>query len=129
MPIIKNFIPRRYQQTIFQSAIQNNTLIILPTGLGKTKTSILVAVERLNKLPNSKVLFLTPTKPLANQIYKEFIACTNIEKIKLFTGEILPKKRKELWDQSDTIISTPQCIENDILNKKINTKYKLLNYC
>ena len=33
-----------------------------------------------------KVLFLTPTKPLANQIFQEFKDSTNIENIELFTG-------------------------------------------
>jgi len=38
----------------------------------------------------------------------------------LFTGEIKPELRKELWRESDVVISTPQTITNDIINKNVN---------
>lgn len=119
---IKNFEPRLYQQTILDTCSRENTLVVLPTGLGKTKIGILTAIQRLNKYPNSKILFLTPTKPLANQIFQEFKNNTNIEEINLFTGEVPPKKRQELWKGSKIIISTPQGVENDIINDSINLK-------
>ena len=101
---------------------KGNCLIILPTGLGKTKTAILAAAQRLNSHPNSKILFLTVTKPLAEQIYNEVEECLDLgeNKTALFTGSVSPKKREELWKKSVAIVSTPQCIENDIINKKIN---------
>ncbi len=117
---IKGFEPRLYQQSIFNTCIKSNTLVVLPTGKGKTKLSILVAVHRLNNFPKSKILFLTPTKPLAAQICQEFKECTNIENVNLFTGEIKPELRKELWQESDVVISTPQTITNDIINKNVN---------
>jgi ERCC4-related helicase len=117
---IKNFKPRLYQETILNTCVNNNTLVVLPTGLGKTKIGILTAIARLNQYPNSKVLFLTPTKPLANQIFQEFKESTNTEDISLFTGAVSPAKRKELYKTSKIIISTPQGIENDIINNSIN---------
>ena len=117
---IKGFEPRLYQQSIFNTCIKSNTLVVLPTGKGKTKLSILVAVHRLNNFPKSKILFLTPTKPLAAQICQEFKECTNIGNVNLFTGEIKPELRKELWQESDVVISTPQTITNDIINKNVN---------
>jgi len=119
---IKNFEPRLYQQTILHTCMRNNTLVVLPTGLGKTKIGILNAVDRLNKYPKTKILFLTPTKPLAEQIFKEFKESTNIENIELFIGTVAPKKRKELWKEAKIIISTPQGLENDIINDSINLK-------
>lgn len=119
---IKNFEPRLYQQTILHTCSKENTLVVLPTGLGKTKIGILNAINRLNKYPNTKALFLTPTKPLANQIFKEFKESTNIKEIELFTGAVPPKKRRELWKKSKIIISTPQGLENDIINDSINLK-------
>jgi len=103
------------------SCAKGNCLIILPTGLGKTKTAILAAVQRLNAFPNSKILFLTVTKPLAEQIYEEVKECVDLEeeKIVLFTGSVAPKKREELWKNSVITVSTPQCIENDIINKRL----------
>ncbi len=119
---IKNFTPRLYQETIMASCAKGNCLIILPTGLGKTKTAILAATQRLNSIPNSKILFLTVTKPLAEQIYNEVKECIDIDenKIVLFTGSVAPKKREEFWKNAVVIVSTPQCIENDIINNRIN---------
>lgn len=115
MITIENFQPRLYQESILQTSLQNNTLIILPTGLGKTKTAILVAVNRLNNFQNSKVLFLTPTKPLAAQIQKEFIGSTNIkgEKISLLTGALKPESRTGIFSASMVIVATPQTIQKD----------------
>ena len=103
------------------SCAKGNCLIILPTGLGKTKTAILATAQRLNSFPKSKILFLTVTKPLAEQIYNEVKECLNLDenKIVLFTGSVSPKKREELWKNSVVIVSTPQCIENDIINNRI----------
>ena len=119
---IKNFEPRLYQETILGSCSDKNTLVALPTGMGKTKTAILVAINRLNLHKESNILFLTPTKPLANQIYEEFKECTNIEDIFLFTGAIAPQKREEISKKAKIIISTPQTIENDIINNTFNFK-------
>jgi len=119
---IKNFTPRLYQETIMASCAKGNCLIILPTGLGKTKTAILAAAQRLSSFPNSKILFLTVTKPLAEQIYNEIKECIDLdeEKIVLFTGSVSPKKREEFWKNSIVIVSTPQCVENDIINNRID---------
>ncbi len=71
MASIQNFTPRLYQETIMASCAKSNCLIILPTGLGKTKTAILAAAQRLNSYPKSKILFLTVTKTLDEQILNE----------------------------------------------------------
>src|SRR3989338_6526402 len=120
--MIKNFTPRLYQETILASCARANCLVILPTGLGKTKTAILAAAQRLNFYPDSKILFLTVTKPLAEQIHNEVKECIDLEenKIALFTGSVAPKKREELWKNATITVSTPQCIENDVINGRIS---------
>src|SRR3989338_573051 len=118
---IKDFTPREYQEKIVKTALNNNTLIILPTGLGKTKTAIMTAMERLNSCSNTQILFLTPTKPLASQIQKEFIKNTNIEEdfISLLTGAVAPSKRKDIFNKSKVIIATPQTIQKDLESERI----------
>lgn len=113
------FKPRLYQETILHSCLKKNTLVVLPTGLGKTKVAIMALAKRLKDNPLSKALFLTPTKPLASQIFNEVLESTNEKDITLFTGGVPPQKRKELWKKSRIVISTPQCIENDLLNKNL----------
>src|SRR3989344_6712803 len=116
---VKNFVPRLYQETILDTCKKSNCLVVLPTGMGKTKLAILVSIDRLNSFPNSKILFLTPTKPLAMQIANEFRENTDILNVQLFTGEVSPEEREKLWHNSNVIVGTPQAIENDIINDKV----------
>jgi Fanconi anemia group M protein len=114
---------RDYQINIANSAYKDNTLVVLPTGLGKTIIAILLIAEELKK-ENNKILFLAPTKPLVMQhahFLREILKIDN-ESIIIFTGEITPSKRREMWNKSRIIVSTPQVIENDILTKRLDLK-------
>ena len=103
--------PREYQEKIIQSIKENgNTLVVLPTGLGKT----LIALAMMEKTPG-KCLFLTPTKPLARQhsnTVKDVLGEIDGGSA-LVTGENPPKKRAALY-KSRVISSTPQTIRNDM---------------
>ena len=50
--MIKGFTPRLYQETILATAAQKNTLIVLPTGMGKTNIFLMLAAQRLKQYPN-----------------------------------------------------------------------------
>ena len=119
---LKEFTPRLYQETIFNTCINKNTLVVLPTGTGKTAIALMLASHRLTQFPESKILILSPTRPLIAQHLKTFKNNLEIEneKLILFTGEVPPKKREELWQNSQVIFSTPQCIENDLEENRIN---------
>lgn len=107
---------RRYQEFAFSRAISANTLVVLPTGLGKTIIAALVAAHRLHGIPGSKVLFLAPTKPLAVQHRKRFFEILDIgEDGALLTGRVRREEREALWKDNRTIFATPQTIENDIM--------------
>ena len=112
---------REYQINIANSASKNNTLIVLPTGLGKTIIALIMIARQLKK-ENKKILFLAPTKPLViqhGQFIKQFITIED-KFLAVFTGETSPEKRHEMWGKSRIIVSTPQVIENDILSKRLN---------
>ncbi len=113
--------PRLYQEKIYSKAVQKNTLVVLPTGLGKTAIAAMMMINRLKNYPQSKVLFLAPTKPLAeqhSQTLKEYIPEFE-DKIVLFTGAVSPDKRELLFKEKQIIISTPQGVENDVIRRKI----------
>jgi Fanconi anemia group M protein len=114
---------RQYQVNIAEASEKKNTLIVLPTGLGKTIIALILISKKLqNSNPEEKILFLAPTKPLVQQhaqFIKENLKINN-ESIIIFTGEISPDERNKLWNRSKIIISTPQVIENDLLSKKID---------
>ena len=125
--MIQNFTPRLYQQTILGTTSRKNTLVVLPTGLGKTALAFLLAAQRLNNYPNSKILMVAPTKPLCEQHVETFKKHLTIseEKVVLFTGSVKPEKRAALWEEAKVIISTPQGLENDVINKRV--KYNIFN--
>ena len=103
--MIKDFEPRLYQQTILATAAKYNTLVVLPTGMGKTNIFLMLAAQRLRQYPNSKILFIGPTRPLIDQYKQVFEKHFEIDKEKLaiFTGHVQPKKREELWKNCQII--------------------------
>ncbi|OIO65311.1 hypothetical protein AUJ68_03505 [Candidatus Woesearchaeota archaeon CG1_02_57_44] len=121
---LKDFTPRVYQESILGTAAEKNTLVVLPTGLGKTHIFVMLAVQRLNLYPRHKVLFLGPTRPLIDQYRRVFEESTTIapEAIATLTGRIAPAKRAEQWQECRVIFSTPQGLENDILGGRIQLK-------
>ena len=120
--LTSSFKPRLYQETILATAATKNTLVVLPTGLGKTAISFMLTTQRLQHFPLSKVLVLAPTKPLAEQHLQSFRDHLQLPEdyFVLFTGEVPPAKRQELWKNARIIFSTPQGLENDILGDKIS---------
>ena len=120
--MIKNFEPRLYQQTILATAAEKNTLVVLPTGMGKTNIFLMLAAQRLKQYQSSKILFIGPTKPLIEQYMNVFREHFEIDesKMAIFTGMVSPEKRADLWKQSKIVFSTPQGLENDIISARIN---------
>ena len=90
MDFLKEISPREYQQKIFETCSRKNCLVVLPTGLGKTLIALMLAIKRMQDFPGEKVLFLAPTKPLAEQHKKTFKKHLPelFGEIELFTGEI-----------------------------------------
>ena len=62
-----NYPERSYQFSIVQSALFSNTLVALPTGLGKTFIAAVIMYNYLRWFPEGKVVFMAPTKPLVAQ--------------------------------------------------------------
>jgi ERCC4-related helicase len=57
---------RDYQANIAAAAMKESTLVVLPTGMGKTIVALMVIGDTFLK-GKGKVLFLAPTKPLVEQ--------------------------------------------------------------
>lgn len=129
-PLVKpNAIERRlYQETLLASAIKDNTLVVLPTGIGKTVVAVLAAAHFLNK-EMGKFLVLAPTKPLVEQHRATFARLLEIGggDLKVFTGKSGPDKRGKEYSKSVGIFATPQVIQNDIISGKLDlSSIKLL---
>jgi Fanconi anemia group M protein len=117
-----DFIQKRlYQVHISQDARNKNSLVVLPTGLGKTIIAILILTY---KLTHGKIFFLSPTKPLCEQHASLIRKTTTLKRneIKLITGEThTVKQRVEAYKTSRIIIATPQIIRND-LNQRLSLR-------
>ena len=113
--------PREYQRKIAESASQANTLVVLPTGLGKTMIAMMVAKIRLEKFPKGKVVMLAPTRPLVLQHYQAFKKTLNLAdtETSVMTGETNPEERSFLWRRSRFVFATPQTVRNDLKRGRI----------
>ena len=104
---------RAYQVNIAASCLERSTLVVLPTGMGKTVIAALVVAEVL-KRKGGRVLFLAPTKPLVEQhaaYLKDVLLAGDVA---VFTGEKPPEDRELEWRTCKIVASTPQVIENDL---------------
>jgi Fanconi anemia group M protein len=118
--IQKNSIEKRdYQVNLSNQAIQENCIVVLPTGLGKTAIALQVIAEYLSKGIGG-VLFLAPTRVLVNQHYEFLKRHLTIDDITLITGEDPIQKRTKLWSSS-VICATPEIAKND-LDRQIVSK-------
>jgi ERCC4-related helicase len=123
--MLVELIPRAYQLAIYNSIVQKgNTLVVLPTGLGKTLIGLMLIKERMK---TGRCLFMTPTKPLAKQHRDTIISTLALEQDEavLINGEIAPKKRKGLY-KAKVVISTPQTIRNDLMSGLLEPSFSLV---
>lgn len=108
---------REYQLNIIRAVLLNgNSLVVLPTGLGKTFIGIAMIAKALSK--GKKAMMLAPTKPLAEQHYNVMLKMLNVsaDQILLLTGSVKKKDRAELEKAAKIIIATPQTVSNDLKN-------------
>ena len=112
---------RRYQVELADTAGRDHALVCLPTGLGKTTVSLLVTARRLHEVGGTSLL-LAPTKPLVQQhaeFYREALTIPDDEVV-VFTGEVRPDDRAELFEDATVVIATPQVVENDLVGNRID---------
>ncbi|MDH3353301.1 MAG: DEAD/DEAH box helicase, partial [Nanoarchaeota archaeon] len=108
--------PREYQSAIFETCVEKDCLVVLPTGTGKTLIALMMAINRFKKFPLEKIVILAPTRPLIEQHFESFKK--NLPEdwadMQLFTGRTPAAERKKIWQTAEMIFSTPQCIANDL---------------
>ncbi|MCL2149283.1 MAG: DEAD/DEAH box helicase family protein, partial [Methanomassiliicoccaceae archaeon] len=103
---------RRYQVNLANGCMGADTLVVLPTGLGKTIVALHVAAEAL--LAGKKVLLMAPTKPLVDQHASVFSSLLADTKVGVMNGLMKPETRKRIAEEGEFVISTPQCVANDL---------------
>ncbi|KAM7403196.1 hypothetical protein PAMA_003900 [Pampus argenteus] len=111
-----NYPIREYQLKISEVALFQNTLVCLPTGLGKTFIASVVMYNFYRWYPSGKIVFMAPTKPLVAQ---QIEACYKVmgipqEHMAELTGTTAAKQREEIWRSKRVFFLTPQVMVNDL---------------
>ncbi|QQG40011.1 MAG: DEAD/DEAH box helicase [Candidatus Aenigmatarchaeota archaeon] len=129
-PLIKpeSVEQRLYQENVLATAVSANTLVVLPTGLGKTAVAALLAAHRISK-NGGKILVLAPTRPLVEQHKRSFAQIMEVAEgdMAVYTGKIGPKERREGYKNHVMIFATPQVVQNDLIAGRLDlSQYTLL---
>ena len=110
---------RAYQLDAAKECLSGSTLLVMPTGLGKTAVQWMAMAENLEG--DGKIVLVAPTIGLVSQqarMAEEFIDLED-GKIITLTGQIRPDKREILWKDAKIIMATPHVIRNDALSGRI----------
>jgi hypothetical protein len=127
-PRDERYPKRRYQFDIAQTAVLHNTLVGLPTGLGKTLIAAVVMFNYYRWFPTGKVVFMAPTLPLVHQ---QVEACHKIMGIPegdtaVLTGKISPTNRQRIWADRRAFFCTPETMQKDLANGRVDPKLIVL---
>tara|TARA_B110001452_G_scaffold250764_1_gene239261 strand:+ start:476 stop:3148 length:2673 start_codon:yes stop_codon:yes gene_type:complete len=110
---------RAYQLAAAKQAISGSTLLVMPTGLGKTAVQWMAMAEAIDG--PGRIVLVAPTTGLVAQqarMAKQFL---NIdpELIVTLTGQDRPVKREAIWKDAKIVMATPHVIRNDARNGRI----------
>ncbi|XP_060031561.1 Fanconi anemia group M protein isoform X2 [Erinaceus europaeus] len=106
---------RDYQLRMAGAALLRNTLLCLPTGLGKTFVAAVVMYNFYRWFPAGKVVFLAPSRPLVAQQMEACFRVMGIPRAHMaqVTGATPAGSRRQLW-RGRVLFLTPQVLANDL---------------
>ncbi|OUJ18117.1 ERCC4-like helicase MPH1 [Methanonatronarchaeum thermophilum] len=116
---------REYQVNVFNECCGCNSLVVLPTGLGKTVIAGFLVADRVSM---GSVLLMSPTKPLCEQHHDFLDEMLDGVEVCLVTGGLYgPEDRAEVWRGDGVFIATPQTVRNDVEAGRLDlTGYSLV---
>ncbi|XP_067310913.1 Fanconi anemia group M protein isoform X2 [Pseudorasbora parva] len=111
-----NLPVREYQLRICEAALLRNSLVCLPTGLGKTFIAAVLMYNYYRWFPAGKIVFMAPTKPLVAQQIQACYGLMGIPQPHMaeLTGSTAAQQRRELWRSRRVFFLTPQVMVNDL---------------
>ncbi|MCQ2085993.1 MAG: DEAD/DEAH box helicase [archaeon] len=116
---------RAYQKDLAARCLESNTLVVLPTGLGKTVIAVLTIANVLES--GKSALVLAPTKPLVEQHHATMCNSFVNVKIGVMNGNTNSTERVEIVRNNDIVVCTPQVVDNDLKNGKYDlSKFGLI---
>lgn len=115
-PFLRDGIEARgYQIAATQACIRCSTLLVMPTGFGKTAVQWNCIADALDS-GIQKIVITAPTVGLVEQQRRMILERIKIEAdlVRTYTGSDRPAKRGDIWQEATIIIATPQVIRNDV---------------
>ena len=118
---------RDYQFDMARNALLTNSLVCLPTGLGKTLIAAVVMYNYYRWFPTGKIIFMAPTRPLVDQ---QMSACHTVVGIPASDTIVLmgsTKKddsgsRRDFWREKRLFFCTPHTVANDLESGDLDAK-------
>lgn len=120
---------RGYQANLARIAVKQDTLVVVPTGMGKTVIALLALADAIRD-GAERILLLAPTKPLVEQhgrFFSGVLAAPWNGRVHVLTGNVAPAKRQESYG-SGLVIATPQVIQNDLIAGRIEAPFDWVIY-
>lgn len=116
---------RDYQYSISIKCVTDNTFVCLPTGLGKTHIASVMMLNFHLWFPDGLIFFLAPTKPLVDQqsmSLSNFSQYVSPSCVLSLTGSVSVPKRMQAYEKKRVFFCTPQTLENDLNEKRLEAK-------
>jgi len=137
-----------YQFNLTKQALIQNTLVCVPTGLGKTFVALNVMYNYWRWFPDGQIIFMAPTKPLVAQ-QKNALASSQMfvpddtgkgsqmhqkfskifgrpndasRDLIVLDGNTPAQERVEAYRTHRVIFCTPQIIDNDLDSKRFDPR-------
>lgn len=121
-PLLREGVDARgYQLRSLERVLSFSSLMVMPTGFGKTAVEWMAMAEFLRN-GSEKIVLIAPTTGLVDQQRTMAIERLNIDsdRIVAYTGDTGPDKRKAIWEQATVVMATPQVIRNDAMSGVID---------
>lgn len=111
---------RGYQLEAAASALAGSTMVVMPTGFGKSAVEWMAIAHHLHA--GGCVLLLAPTVALLAQHQRMLLThlVVDEEDVVMFTGQTAPAKRPDLWSRGKIILATAQVVRNDATSGAID---------
>ena len=117
-PLLRDGVEARpYQLRSLEQILTASSLMVMPTGFGKTAVQWMAMAEFLHQGPD-KIVLIAPTTGLVDQhvrMARQFLAVEPTDVV-TYTGGTPPAKREQLWNQGRIFMATPQVVRNDAMN-------------
>lgn len=119
-----NLPEREYQFNIVKTALFQNTLCALPTGLGKTFIASTVMFNFYRWSKTAKIIFMAPTRPLVSQQLHACLGITgiNYSDASILMGNMSAPIREREWQEKRLFFATPQTVNNDLKSGILDPK-------